>query len=402
MRSSIQISIQAAFICVFFSIPVLFPGVSAGEGATATGMSRAFNPSLGVNCLFTGAYSDVSNEDDASVHGGAFRTGFHLQELEIGLTSIVDPYFSAQAALAVHGDSGFEVEEAFVRSRNLPRGLELQLGKCFLPFGKHNLLHTHSFPFLDAPWAHSVLLGFHGLNDVGARLAYLSPLPWFSDFSAAVFYPGAESPFARLDPEDFAVLVNNRNLWELAPTATFEFGFTWAEGAVSSEVLHRLTDPLGHHDHSSDEEEDFDRSFLRILGVDATFKVVSTRNRSWDISIEYLWSRGLAEGSKASYGGITGYGRFQLNRRWWVQARGDLLGIPMKPAEEHEEGSGGEDHLEERDTPWRMTGLLALVLSEFSAVRLQYDYVDRITERPENRIILQLNVTFGAHPAHVY
>ena len=112
-------------------------------------------------------------------------------------------------------------------------------------------------------------------------------------------------------------------------------------------------------------------------------------------------------GTEVQYGGVSGYGRVQVSRRWWIQARGDLLGIPMKtPDGDHEEGTheeeGEDGHLERGDRPWRASFMTALVLSEFTALRLQYDHLDRIVEDPENRVMLQLNITFGAHPAHSY
>ena len=46
--------------------------------------------------------------------------------------------------------------------------------------------------------------------------------------------------------------------------------------------------------------------------------------------------------------------------------------------------------------------LLAYVPSEFSALRLQYDHRNNGMRADEHKILLQLNFTIGAHPAHAY
>ena len=47
--------------------------------------------------------------------------------------------------------------------------------------------------------------------------------------------------------------------------------------------------------------------------------------------------------------------------------------------------------------------LLAFLPSEFSGLRLQYDYIqDRARTRNDHTIAFQYNITIGAHPAHAY
>ncbi len=414
MRPRDHVALHGLFSVLIFSTTMMlvpFPAWSQ-EDSTATGLSRKFNPAIGVNGLFLATYSDLDHSDegeDGHSHGEAFQTGIHIQEIELGLSAVVDPYLQAQVTLAMHGVDEFEIEEAYARTRNLPLGLGFLAGKTYLPFGKHNRLHAHSFSFVDGPWIHAALFGQEGLNDMGGQLSYLAPLSWFSEVSVAAFFPGHESPFITDEPEDLAYLANWRNLWDLTPATTFELGLSWTGAWTKEEALDRLLAPLGDAQHHGEEDEHGDHGesgMLHFIGTDLTWKHVSARHRSWDISIEYLLGlRETDEGATVQYGGITGYGRFQVSRRWWVQARGDLMGLPMKGAEHEpgEEEHGEEDHrLEDGDVPWRLSGLVALVLSEYTAIRLQYDYIDRIIEDAENRVMLQLNITFGAHPRHSY
>lgn len=395
-------------VAVFASLFTLFLfGQSySQEGSTATGLSRAFNPAIGVNGLFLGTYTDLraGEEENTDPHLAPFQTGLHIQEVELGLMSVVDPYLRAQITLAMHNVESIEIEEAYVQTTNLPRGFGLQAGKFFLPFGKQNRIHTHALPFIDGPWINNALLGHHGLNDIGVQLSYLTPLPWYSELTIVVFDPGDESVFVTPSSDKIAYMANWRNLWDLTPRTSLDWGVSWAGAQVEHEAMHCLIAPIGHHHH--DENSGCGQgpaTGLHFFGTDITFKHVSTHYRSWDVSAEYIQGIGVLEDRvvPAQYGGVSGYARFQVSRRWWIQGRGDVLGLPMIiPHQEPPEA--GEERLEEGDTPWKLSGGVALVLSEFTAIRLQYDYTDRIIQNPENRVMLQLNVTIGAHPAHSY
>ena len=395
MRPNILKYICACFIIACFSI--FPPGRLYGYGeqsSASTGLSRAFNPTIGANFLFLGSYSDRNSFND-----DPFESGLHIQEIEFSLMAIVDPYLRAQLTLSIPGTEGIEVEEGYVKSTYLPSGWAFQVGKFKFPFGKQNRLHTHAYPFIDAPWINTMLLGEEGLNEVGVQLNYLTPLPWFSEVSAVVFDPSGESPFIQRKPHEMGYLSNWRNLWDINSQTTFELGISGATAKTSWEEMTRLSSPPGLQNELS-EDGQIRVGDLYLFNTDATVKHVSTGGvyHSWDVSVEYTQGMGVFDRSvRAQYGGVTGYGRFQLRRRWWVEGRGDVLGLPIKVPEPNV----GEV-LDEGDTPWRISGMVALVPSEFTAVRLQYDYADRIISDPENRVMLQLNVTFGAHPAHSY
>ena len=394
----------SACLCALCSV-FMAGKLKAQQSSTATGISKVFNPAIGVNGLFLGTYTDLE-EDDSEVEGDghdlggdAFRTGLHIQELEIGLRAVVDPYFKAAFLLAMHDVGSIEIEEMFLQTTRLPRGFGITVGKFYLPFGKQNRLHTHASPMIDKQWIHASLLGNDGLNDVAVQLSYLAPLPWYSEVSLAAFDPGDESVFVTANNKDLGYVVNWRNLWDITSSTTLEWGISWAGAKTArADSMETLLSPFGHGNRIAGADES--KTGLNIIGSDITLKHVSTNYHSWDFSTEYL--QGIAATDKkveAQLGGITAYSRYQLNRRWWVQGRADMLGLPLT-------GNSGRgesvEALETGDTPWRITVGPALVLSEFTVIRLQYDYMDRIIENPENRVLLQLNITFGAHPAHTY
>ena len=110
---------------------VLATQTSFAQSTTATGVSNAFNPAISVNALLLGEAADASVDR-------AYNQ-IDLQEAEIQLTSIVDPYWKANLVFAVHpaeessGEehAGYEVdvESAYVDATALPGNLGLRLGK---------------------------------------------------------------------------------------------------------------------------------------------------------------------------------------------------------------------------------------------------------------------------------
>ena len=104
-------------------------------------------------------------------------------------TSIVDPYWKANLVFAVHpahehgdgeehGGYAGDVEVATIAGQAVPGGFGLLVGKDYLPFGKHVPLHTHQFPFVDAPAAVIAFLGDHAPERGGrARCPTTCPCP---------------------------------------------------------------------------------------------------------------------------------------------------------------------------------------------------------------------------------
>ncbi len=330
----------------------------SGQGqSTATGLSRAFNPAISANGLFLGNY--LSGEEE----GAEPATGLHFEEMEVQLASSVDAYLKADLILALPGGEGIEVEEGFVTTQGLPYNLILKAGKFYADLGRHNTLHAHAFPFVDAPLVLERLLGEEGLNETGLGLSTLLPAPWYAELSGQVLN-GDHELFASPKGRDLLYVGHLKNFWDLGERATLELGGSWAGGTNQ------------------------DRRTSTLTGADLTLKwrAGGSGQRALVWQAEYLRARReLPEGTDAQ-GGLYSLVQYQCSRRWWVQARYDLFGLPRP--------EGGErEH--------RVSGLLALVPSEFSALRLQYSRLDAGAEAVD-QVLLQFNFTIGSHPAHRY
>jgi len=362
-------------LCFLYPILCCVPAsAQSGGSTTATGTSRAFNPAISVNGLFLGMLTSRAAEEhehEAELeeeHGHAHQhdgpqEGLQVQEVEVQLTSFVDPYLKADIVLAMHGTEGIELEEGFVTTLGLPAGLTLKAGKFYADFGKHGPLHTHQFPFVDAPLVVTHLLGPHPLNEVGIGLSFLLPTFWYGEISAQVLN-GDNPIFDAEDGEDLAYLGHLKNFWDLSESTTLEMGGSYAWG-----------------------KNRFD-GWSQLTGADLTIKWRPARQaiyRSLILQAEYLYAAQDHGADTEKMGGFYALAQYQFGRRWWAQGRYDLFGLPKEE--------------EERDS--RISALVAFVPSEFSSLRLQYSYVDD-EGGDGNEFFLQYNFTIGSHPAHRY
>jgi len=118
-----------------------------------------------------------------------------FQELELGVQAVVDPYARADVFISF-GDTGVEIEEAYLTTLSLPYALQIRAGKFFAPIGRINQQHGHVWDFADRPLALARLLGVDALKGPGAELTWLAPVPWFAelDLSYQSAPPSFESP----------------------------------------------------------------------------------------------------------------------------------------------------------------------------------------------------------------
>src|SRR5438309_1158928 len=166
MRLRILASLVAALVCA--------PALATAQ--TSSMFSNLANPAIGMNALFTG--QAARNLDQAY--------GLGFDEAEISLISVVDPYWTFVSNIVFVGDGSVDPEEVWVRSTNIP-SLQLKLGKIRGTFGKHGLLHTHGFPFIQAPIVMANTIGEEGFKDAGIEAAWLTPLPWFSELTGGAY-----------------------------------------------------------------------------------------------------------------------------------------------------------------------------------------------------------------------
>jgi hypothetical protein len=128
-----------------------------------------------------------------------------------------------------------------------------------------------------------------------------------------------------------------------------------------------------------------------LVAGDLTLKwkpIEAERYLGFDWTTEYVWVDHQKAPSDARIGGGYTAVRFQFAQRWWLQARGAVLGLPVG------------------QTPriWRGEALGAFVPSEFSALRLQYGIEKSEADASPliHEVFAQAIFSIGPHPAHAY
>ncbi len=328
------------------------------------------NPDMSVNALFLGRMSNKGQAPTAEA-----SNGFHLQEVELRFTSNIDTYFRGEAVIAIEKEpgQGFEIvpEEAYAETLSIP-SLTFRVGKFKAFWGKHNQLHTHASPFIDAPLSQTEVLGEEGINEVGLAAAILLPTPWYFELVPQIFSTENDVLFnsradgTNLDANNFGYLFFAKNLFDLSDSTTFELdlGYGFGENAYADTTT--------------------------LMNAAITLKWRPTdHSTAQSFSLTSEFNRRQISGATADsmVGALSNWVQYQLAQRWWVQARYEMLNFPAPDA----------------GKTTKTSALLGYVPTEYSALRLQYDLVNEAAEAlNEHRVTLQLNVSLGTHPAHTY
>jgi hypothetical protein len=338
---------------------VLFSQLALAAG------DKAFNPDISVNFL---GYVRESNLN--------LGNGFVLQEAEMQFYADVDPYFRANALFSISqkpGTTDFSIdpEEVFVESIFLPV-VTIKAGKFKAALGKHNTLHTHAFPFIDAPLISTDLLGDEGLNEVGVSAATLIPINWYMEITTQLLSSTNDVLYDSPNRGNVSVVAQIKNLWDLSDDATLEWSLYGTEGK---------------------------NKFLRtaqVLGTDLIFKwrpSIGGKYHALIFANQYLDGNSpgngftVGQGNALRLGGLASWLQYQFAERWWVQGRMEFEGLPRS-----------ETFSDRR----KQSALLGFYPSEFSGFRLQYDHMNGGDQPAGHAITLQWNITIGAHPAHSY
>ena len=313
--------------------------------------------------------------------------GFNLQQLELHVESVVDPYFTFDANI-VFAQFGVEVEEAYATTIALPANLQMRGGQFLTRMGRLNPTHPHSWHFVDQPVVNGKFFGGEGSRGLGAEASYLTPLPWFAEvIASATMADGACCARSFYGGQNLGV----DGLGDLLYTLRFEQFF---ELSPSFFALVGASAQFGPNPSGAGNRTE-------IYGADLYLRwrpVNDPRRRSVSLQVEALQRR-----RQVPFGLLVDQGGYAdlvavLSQRFEVGGRYEFVsGIdPTDPA-------ALQDPL---DPDWVgnvHSGALQVTFypSHFSRLRLQGSYDDRTwLDSPTIAAILALEVLVGAHGAH--
>lgn len=354
---------------------------------------NAFNPALSV--ILTGTYAHHSLDPDSYAlagfpvlgEGGPVAEGLAIGESEIGLAANVDDKFSGQLTLAIasaDGSTELGVEEAYVDSTALPAGLVLRMGRFFSNIGYLNTHHAHTDKFVDRPLAYQALLG-NQYGDDGLQLRWLAPTDLYLELSAEALR-GGSLPNGGRSHDGVGV-----------KTVAAHVG-----GDVGSESSWLAGLSLLHADSANGDDGFSGRDNLYI--ADLTWKWAPQGNfKDGGVTLHSEYLQDNRDGSFVDPAGLlpdqawTGNRRgayveatYRLNRQWETGYRYDRLW----PSD-----SGPDAANFDAD---RHSLALTWLNSEFSLLRLQLSHERPTATTTDNALILQYQVSLGAHGAHAF
>jgi hypothetical protein len=345
------------------------PSLAAAQ--TSSMFSNLANPAIGMNALFSGL----------AAHNLDQPYGFQFDEAEISLISVVDPYWTFTSNIVFTPDE-VDPEEVWVRTTKIP-SVQLKLGKIRGMFGKQGMLHTHAFPFIQAPIVMGNTIGEEGFKDPGLEASWLTPLPWFSELTGGIYQavgPDDEHPLdlGSSRHDNVPYLGHFKNQFDLGGETTLELGQSYLQG--------RGTDGFRH----------------AAWGADATLRNVpatSSNRHGWILQGEYLQKGSHLDGGYHREGD-GGYASFQyrLSQIWWAGIRGEKARKSF--TDFVVDDAGGPVPA----TVTRGSANIQWAPSEFSFIRLEYSHAksDAGIHPTDDRLAIQMSYTIGYHPAHAY
>ncbi len=331
----------------------------------ASAAAKALNPDIGIIGNFVGAAGHNSINP---------LPALALQESEISLQSIVDPYARADFFLAI-GENDIEVEEGYVTFTSVPWGFVPKVGRMRAAFGRVNTFHNHTLPWVDRPLVAFNLMGGSlkeadvGIKDTGISISRILPAPKgiFLEGTGEVFRGDSGSLFHSSRRTDVSVVGHLKGYRDLTESTNIELGGSYARG---------------HNDLGSD-------FITQLYAMDATLRwkpVRGPRLHSFAARTELVWSNREQVGAAQRAFGLFASAEYQLERRWFTGGRYDWSERAQN-ALQHD--SGGSLVL----TYWP---------SEFSQIRGQLRRTHYVEGQTANELLFQVLFTLGAHGAHPF
>jgi hypothetical protein len=328
------------------------------------------------------AHSAPTTNPDISAIGD-FRTLYstdgnrnvelYFNALEMQVTSVVDPYASANFIFSfgkdsLNGDYSAGLEIATLTSLSLPYSAQIMVGKFKPHFTKVNILHPHAFSFVEFPTVIKNYFGDEGMFMEGVSASILVPNPWdfFQEFKVEFGRSEANASFDSGINNMLLVNAHLDNFFELTDNATLNLG------------LSAMTGPNALSERTT------------MAGFDLTYKwkpVQFNTYHSFTWQTEGIVSRAdTAAGAPVQTYGMYSLMEYQIEKRTFIGARFDYSGLP------------GMEKSDERTTSL----LLRFQPSEFQILALEFQNINRNYAPSFQQVVFRAIFGIGTHAAHAY
>jgi len=380
-----------------------------------------FNPAISMVLQGT-ATRYANNPDDWRLPGfqlgdetGRKPQGLSLDESEITVSANVDDWFYGQSTLSFaqdNGSSSVDVEEAYVDTLSLPYGFGARIGRFYSDVAFQNPVHSHAWDFTDAPLAYDAFLGSQ-YGDDGLRVNWVAPTNLLLEFGIEAYhgnrFPGGDSRHS-----DSPLGGAHSAFVHLG--GDFDDSNSWKLG-----LSHLRVQPRDRQSQNGGADTSFDGD-SKLTVASAVWKWApdgNTTQRNLTLEGEFFYRDESGDvgfdqnGDQATiryHGPQQGayiQGAYQFMPRWRAGLRYDRLWANNKLDVTSNSGTLSDRQvldasgLVDDHDPQRFTVMLDYSHSEFSRLRLQYEY-DQSTPDTDQVWMLQYIMTLGAHGAHSY
>ena len=334
--------------------------------------------------------------------------GFTSPNSELTLDGAVDPYFKGFSNIVFKlnekGETGVELEEAYVITTSLPSNLQLKFGQFFAEFGRQNAQHPHAWAFIDQPVILSRMFGPDGLRSQGLRLSWLVPTSFYTEAMVSVvnstngttfsfrsdessdIHGGAPIDRPVLGAGDMLIVPRLATSFDLTDRQTLLLGLSGAFGPNNSGASTK-TAIYGVDGYwkwkSATAQAGF--PFISLQG-EAIARRYEAARRS-DVSNPAVTLPATTLVDRGAYAQVL----WGIKPRIVVGLRGDIAN-----------GDSAAFTSAYRGDRIRVSPNLTWYPTEFSKVRVQYNYDDRKNIGSDHSLWVQFEFLLGAHAAHKF
>jgi hypothetical protein len=375
---------------------------------------------LGMVATFAAGGSTASDIEGGTQLGGhdPNQRGFTVQGVELNLQGAIDTYFRGNANVLFQLDSGgesfLELEEAWLETASLPWNLQVRAGQFLTDFGRLNLQHPHTWAFVDQPLVNGRILGGDGLRNPGVRVSWLAPTPFYSEFFLTVQNSQGETAYSFRNDNGGDPLFGRiagqgtvSSMGDLLVTPRYVASFDLSD---TQTLLAGTSAAFGPNGSGAGNN-------TQIYGVDAYWKWKPENAHAGFPFVSWQTEAMLRRYQAGAFAGdgsatpplsavpgetLTDWGFYSqvcwgFRRGWVAGLRGDF--VTRTSRAEYEQIDGDDPDRLQR---WRLSPNLTWYPSEFSKIRLQYNFDDRAEIGVDHSVWLQFEFLLGAHAAHKF
>jgi hypothetical protein len=363
------------------------------HAANTTSNNKSFNPDISL--ILSGTYANLSADpDNYTISGislaeetGPGARGLSIGESELVMSANIDDRFFGRFTAALTPENTVEVEEAFIQTVGLPGGWAVKAGRMLSGIGYQNSRHSHTWEFVDTPLVYRALLG-NRLADDGIQFTVLAPVDRYLEIGGELLR-GNGFPAGGAANQGAGTLFA-RTGGDVGISKSWRRGLSYVQATAEGRESGDETTPDSFTGTSN------------IAGLDFVWKWAEGGDwtkRNLVIVAELLQRSENGMFDPAGAGAVAyrgtqtgGYAQavYGFRPHWRIGARYDWL---------NSDNTGALDPA--GNAPTRSSVMMDYARSEFSRIRLQYNY-DLSSPTADSQVYLQYVMSLGSHGAHSY